>query len=186
MYELSLFILDLAQNSLSADARLVRLWLVESARRNTMTVSVADNGKGMPADVLARAVDPFMTTKRERRKRIGLGLPFFKQMVEDCGGCFRIKSWPGRGTVVTGTYPLDNVDQPPVGAFGETALGLVAANPGVDFRITRRMDATAHVFDTRAVRAVLGAEAQALWQTPEVLAWMRSELADCGPPETNN
>ena len=74
MYELSLFILELAQNSLTADAGLVKIWLVESGKQNMLTVTVADNGCGMTPEILEKAVDPFMTTKQQRHKKIGLGL----------------------------------------------------------------------------------------------------------------
>lgn len=177
MYELSLFILDLAQNSLTAHASLVKIWLVESRNMNRLTVTVADNGCGMTPETCQQALDPFMTTKK-RRRNIGLGLPFFKQLVEMCGGTFRIRSRPGIGTVVTGSYPLDNVDQPPLGDIAETVFALVAGNPVVDFRYTCKADTACHVFDTRPVRTALGTDAAALWQTPEVLDWMREAIYD--------
>ena len=71
MYELSLFILDLAQNSLSAGASLIKVWLAESEKLNRLTVTVADNGCGMEPEVLEKALDPFMTTKTGREKEIG-------------------------------------------------------------------------------------------------------------------
>jgi anti-sigma regulatory factor (Ser/Thr protein kinase) len=177
MYELSLFILDLAQNSLTAHASLVKIWLVESRNLNRLTVTVADNGCGMTPETCEKALDPFMTTK-QRRRNIGLGLPFFKQLVEMCGGIFRIRSRPGIGTVVTGSFPLDNVDQPPPGDVAGTVFALAAGNPAIDFRYTRKTDAASHVFDTRSVRATLGPDAEALWQTPEVLDWMRKAISD--------
>jgi len=182
MYELALFILDLAQNSLSAGATVVKIWVIEDGLHNRMTVTVADNGCGMTRAVLERALDPFVTSKTARRKAIGLGLPFFRQLAEDCQGRFDIRSRPGVGTVITGRWPLDNVDQPPVGALGDTFLALVLANPGVDFRcVLRRANAT-RVFDTRPVRAALGADAAHLWQTPEVTAWFRAELMPFSAP----
>jgi hypothetical protein len=177
MYELSLFILDLAQNSLTAQASLVKIWLEESGNRNRLTVTVADNGCGMRPETCEQALDPFMTTK-QRRRNIGLGLPFFKQLVEMCGGTFRIRSQPGIGTVVTGSFPLDNVDQPPMGDVDGTVFALAAGNPAVDFRYTRKTDASSRVFDTRPVRTVLGPNAETLWQTPEILDWMRKAISD--------
>jgi len=176
MYELSLFILDLAQNSLTANARLVKIWLVESGKQNRLTVTVADNGCGMTAETCKKAVDPFMTTKKQRHKKIGLGLPFFIQLVEMCEGTARIRSRPGIGTVVSGSFPLDNVDQPPIGDLGETIFSLVAGNPGIDFRYTRKTDERTQVFDTRPVRAALGVDALKLWQTPEILEWLREAI----------
>jgi anti-sigma regulatory factor (Ser/Thr protein kinase) len=177
MYELALFVLDLAQNSLTAGATCVKIWLAEDAPANRLTVTVADNGCGMTPATLQCALDPFMTTKAARRKKIGLGLPFFRQLVEDCQGAFRIRSRPGGGTVISGTYPLDNLDQPPLGVLADTLLALVSANPAVRFRFVRRRGGQCSVFDTRPVRAALGADADALWQTAEMMAWFRKELA---------
>lgn len=177
MYELALFMLDLAQNALTAGASCVKIWLDEDAARNRMTLTVADNGCGMTPETLARAVDPFMTTKAARRKKVGLGLPFFRQLVEGCGGAFVIKSRPGCGTVVSGWYPLDNIDQPPVGAWADTLLCLIQAHPHVRFYCARRRDGHCHAFDTRPVRAALGPDADALWQSAELAAWFRKELA---------
>jgi len=176
MYELSLFILDLAQNSLSAGASLIKVWLAESEKLNRLTVTVADNGCGMEPEVLEKALDPFMTTKTGREKEIGLGLPFFKQLVESCDGTFKIKSWPGTGTVVTGSYLHDHFDQPPIGKLEEIIFSLVAANPSVDFVFTRKTDEKSKYFDTRPVRKALGPDAELIWQTKEVLDWFRREL----------
>ena len=176
MYELSLFILDLAQNSLTAGASLVKLWLIESRAANRCTIIVADNGCGMTPEACARALSPFSTTKSSRSKKIGLGLPFFKQLVESCEGTFRIKSRPGIGTVIAGIYPLDNLDQPPLGNLADTLFALVLASPAVDIVMTRRDDQSARVFDTRPVRRELGAAAVELWQSGDMQAWFQSAL----------
>ncbi len=178
MYELSLFILDLAQNSLTAGASLVKIWLEESENLNRLSVTVADNGCGMTPEVLERAIDPFMTTKSARNKKIGLGLPFFKQLVESCDGSFKIKSWPGNGTVATGSYLHDHFDQPPIGKIGEVIFSLVAANPSVDFVFSRKTEDEIKYFDTRPVRKMLGRDAELIWQTKDILDWFRGELID--------
>lgn len=176
MYELSAFILDLAQNSLTAGARLVKLWVVADQQANVLRVTIADNGSGMPAAMVDKALDPFVTSKAARRKKIGLGLPLFRQLVESCCGTFRIRSRQGIGTVVSGVYPLDNVDQPVLGDMGGTMLALVAGNPRVDFRFVVRTPESDKTFDTRPVREALGPDAAALWQSPDMLKWFRQEL----------
>ena len=178
MYELSLFVLDLVQNSITADAEIIKIWLFEYESENLVTVTVADNGKGMSEDVVRKAVDPFMTSKSERKKKIGLGLPFFKQLIESCEGKFRIKSKIGIGTVVTGSFPYNNVDQPPVGNLEETILNLVIANPKIDFRYTRKNDEKEKIFDTRPVRKMLGHDAEVMWQSSELMEWFRNELIE--------
>ncbi len=176
MYELSLFVLDLVQNSITADAKLIKIWLFEFESANFVTVTVADNGKGMSEEVMTKAIDPFMTSKSERKKKIGLGLPFFKQLIESCEGKFRIKSKSGFGTVVTGSFPYNNIDQPPVGDLEDTILNLVIANSGIDFLYTRANDKNKKVFDTRPVRKMLGNDAELMWQSAELIEWFRNEL----------
>lgn len=176
MYELALFILDLAQNALTARASVVKIRVADTARDNRRSVTVIDNGCGMTPGVLATALDPFMTTKA-RRRRVGLGLPFFKQLVESCGGRFRIASRPGQGTLVHGWYLRDHVDQPPLGDLADMFLLLIVGNPEVDFRIACTAGDTRLAVDTRPVRQALGGEARALWQSPDVRRWFAGELA---------
>ena len=60
-------------------------------------LSVSDEGEGMDADTLARASEPFFTTKGVGRGT-GLGLSMVQGMVEQCGGRLALKSTPGEGT----------------------------------------------------------------------------------------
>ena len=68
-------------------------------------VQVADTGTGMPPEVLARALDPFFTTK-EVGKGTGLGLSIVYRTVEAHGGRLDLRSEPGRGTCVTLSFPV--------------------------------------------------------------------------------
>jgi PAS domain S-box-containing protein len=61
-------------------------------------LSVADDGPGIPADILPQVFNPFFTT---RDKRAGLGLAMTKKILEDLGGSVKLESEPGQGTVVT-------------------------------------------------------------------------------------
>ena len=178
MYELSLFVLDLVQNSITADAKIIKIWLFELENENLVTITVADDGKGMSNEIMEKAIDPFMTSKTERKKKIGLGLPFFKQLIESCEGEFKINSKTGIGTVVTGSFPYDNIDQPPIGDLEDTILNLVIANPEIDFRYTRRNDKKEKVFDTRPVRKMLGPDAAIMWQSSDMIEWFRNELIE--------
>ncbi len=68
---------------------------------------VADDGPGMPPDVLARAGEPFFTT---RAQGTGLGLFLARRLVEGAGGTLRIASHPGEGTRVEIHLPLAGVE----------------------------------------------------------------------------
>jgi len=68
-------------------------------------LQVGDSGSGMPKDVLARAMDPFFTTK-EVGKGTGLGLAMVYTAVTAHGGTVAIQSEPGRGTQVRLLFPV--------------------------------------------------------------------------------
>ncbi|MEY2669372.1 MAG: hypothetical protein RJA59_2010, partial [Pseudomonadota bacterium] len=67
-------------------------------------VEVTDGGAGMEAGVLARAGEPFFTTK-EPGQGTGLGLYIARTLVEQLGGALELASQPGRGTTARITLP---------------------------------------------------------------------------------
>ncbi|WP_338664239.1 histidine kinase famiy protein [Pararoseomonas sp. SCSIO 73927] len=78
------------------------------------TISVADNGSGMPPEILARVMEPFFTTKEEGRGT-GLGLSMVYGFARQSGGAVRIESTPGQGTTVHLSFPeaeADGADRP--------------------------------------------------------------------------
>ena len=70
-----------------------------------VAVEVADNGKGIPPDVLPKIFDPFFTTK-EAGKGTGLGLSISYKIVQQHGGRIDVASEPGKGTRFTLWLPL--------------------------------------------------------------------------------
>jgi hypothetical protein len=128
--DLSLHILDLAENAAAAGATRVRIAINENAKRDTLTIRVTDNGRGMSAEERARAFDPFFTTGR---KRTGLGLPLLAQTAELCGGGVALAPTPGRGTRVVARFRLSHVDRPPLTKMAETMMTLFFGHPAIDF-----------------------------------------------------
>jgi hypothetical protein len=133
--ELSLHILDIAMNSLAAEARTVQIMVTERARRDRLSIRIQDNGRGMDTDTLRRVLVGLTTTKRSRKKGIGLGLALLRQTAEMCGGKFRVCSRFGAGTTVVASMKLSHVDRPPLGDLNTTILALCAANPAVDVQL---------------------------------------------------
>ena len=76
MRELSLNVMDIAQNSISAGASLITITVVEDQPGDTLSISVEDNGKGMSEETVKKVIDPFYTTRTTRS--VGLGVPLFK------------------------------------------------------------------------------------------------------------
>ena len=133
--ELSLHILDVAMNSLAAGARTLRIMVAEHARRDRLTIRIQDDGCGMDEAMLERVLTGPVSTKRYRKKAIGLGLALLRQTAEMCGGEFHVRSRPGGGTTVTVSMRLLHVDLPPLGDLTATVLALCAANPAVDVQL---------------------------------------------------
>ena len=89
--ELSQHILDIAMNSLSANANKVQISILESQRRDRLVLRIQDDGCGMDRDTLKRVLASRITTKRSRKKPIGLGLAFLRQTSEMCDGRFLVR-----------------------------------------------------------------------------------------------
>ena len=96
MKELSLNILDIAENSVKAKATLTEILIDEN--ENVLTITIRDNGCGMKEDFLRNVSDPFTTTRTTRK--VGLGIPLFKLAAENTGGSFYITSEVGKGTTI--------------------------------------------------------------------------------------
>jgi len=130
MEDLSLHILDIAENAAAAGATRILIAVNENEGRDRLTFRVSDNGRGMSAEEKARALDPFFTTGR---KRTGLGLPLLAQTAEICGGRLMISSEPGVGTRVSAVFPCSHVDRPPLTRMAETIMTLIFGHPAIDF-----------------------------------------------------
>lgn len=174
MFELALHILDLVQNSVAAGAALVIVTVALDTRADKLTITIEDDGRGMDEELLQRVVSPFATTRTTRK--VGLGIPMFKQCAEMCGGTFEIRSARGAGTVLTATFQASHVDLPPLGDLKGTMLSLVTGCPEKpDFVLRYSVDDRAFEFDTRPIREALGGLPLS---GGEILSWIDEYLAE--------
>jgi len=171
MEELALHILDLAENSIAAGARLVRIAVRQSTADDILTIEIADDGPGMDAETLKQAADPFFTTRTTRR--VGLGLSLFEQAANTAGGKFRLDSSPGAGTRVSGTFRSSHPDRQPLGDIAGTLLALAAGSPQVEFEYLQQTDDHEVVFRTSEIRSRLGADPI---NSPRGIAMVRESL----------
>ncbi len=153
MRELALHIMDLAENGLNAGATLIALSVDEDRLANRLTITIRDNGRGIPEKLVNEALSPFFTTRTTRR--VGLGLSLFREASRRCEGSFELKSEEGTGTEVSATFRLDHIDLAPLGDMGSTLSCLIMGNPGVDFLYRHRVDDRTFQLDTRQVKAEL-------------------------------
>ena len=173
MPELALHILDLVQNSVSAGATRVVVTIAWDTSADTLLISIEDDGKGMPPELLARVASPFTTTRTTRK--VGLGIPMFKANAELTGGSVDIESEVGVGTRMTANFVLSSIDRPPLGDMPSTMVSLVVANPEFHFHLEYAVDKEAFVFDTEEIRQVLGGVPL---DTPEVLSWIEGYIQE--------
>jgi len=171
LQELSLNVLDIAQNSIRAGADLITIRVEERTADHFMEISVSDNGCGMSEEQVARVKDPFFTTRTTRK--VGLGVPLFRMSAESTGGSFDIESKLGVGTTTTARYFTDHLDMLPLGDMTATMTSLISVNPDLDFIYVRSVDDQSFTLDTRELRAVL--EGVPL-NTPDVLIFIRDMI----------
>ena len=175
MRELSLNILDIAQNSIAADASLITIAVEEDSAADRLKIRIEDNGRGMTPEQVAKVSDPFYTTRTTRK--VGMGIPLFRMAAEQAGGSLSIVSQLGEGTCVTADFVLSSIDRMPLGDIAGTMAALIRLNPQLDFLYIRRRDDRREELDTRQLRQVLQGVPL---DTPEVMQWVEGALQEIG------
>ena len=173
MRELSLNVLDIVQNSISAKATVIEIELLEHIEKDLLEINIFDNGKGMTEEQVKSVIDPFFTTRTTRK--VGLGIPLFKMAAEMSGGRLDIKSEVGKGTRVYSSYGYSNVDRMPVGDMNGTVSMLIRMNPDIDFVYTHSINEKSYVLDTRDLREQLD---DVPLDTPDVIEWINEYLKE--------
>lgn len=136
MEDLSLHILDIAENAIRAGAKKIMIQLLEDPSNDRFTLSIEDDGKGMNKETVNMAMDPFFTTKSG--KEIGLGLALLSQAAQQADGELKIESEEARGTKVTAVFRLSHPDMKPIGDIFSTMAVLVAEKPSTQFILDYR------------------------------------------------
>jgi anti-sigma regulatory factor (Ser/Thr protein kinase) len=154
MKDLSLHILDIMQNSLTAGANEIDVEIIEDNEKGTYIVKVSDNGKGMSAEMVQKATDPFFTSRTTRK--VGLGIPLLKENAERTGGEFDITSEEGKGTAITATFLMNHVDRQPLGDIAGVIVLTAASNPEVRVKYLHSTGFGRYTFDTEEINEVLG------------------------------
>ncbi len=150
MEDLSLHILDIAENCITAQASRVEIKIVEDSRANFMSVEVNDNGKGMDKELLENATDPFYTTRTTRK--VGLGIPLLAQSARESNGDISVKSEIGKGTSIRTTFQYDHIDRRPLGDITQTMIILIMSNPDIDFLFEYKKNDNSYNLDTTEIK----------------------------------
>lgn len=177
MEDISLHILDVAENGIMAGANLIEIIVEENGQADNLRIIIRDNGKGIEPELLARVLDPFTTTRTTRK--VGLGLSLFQQSAREAEGDLEIRSVPGVGTEVTVFMRHSHIDRKPMGDMAETVTTLIQGNPDVDFVYTHRRNGKEYQLDTREIRQELE---EIPLNNPQVVALIKENL-DAGLAE---
>lgn len=173
MRELSLNILDIAQNSVSAGATRTEIDVIEDTINKTLTIIIDDNGCGMDAQTVQKVLDPFYTTRTTRK--VGMGIPLFKMAAEMTGGSFSIKSEKGVGTCVTAVFKTDSIDFTPLGDAESSVCALATMNDSIDFIYKRSVDGKEFNFSSMKIKELLDGVPL---NEPSVIQWIGEYLAE--------
>lgn len=173
MEDISLHILDIAENSVASGATLITINIVEKISEDRFVVTIEDNGRGMTEEFVKNILDPFCTTRTTRK--VGFGLSFLAQSARETGGDIRIESVPSKGTIVTAEFIPSHIDMKPLGNIADTIITLIAGNPQIDFLFTYVRDSRTYQLDTREICAALD---DVPINSSEVLSAIRGDLME--------
>lgn len=173
--DLSAHVLDIAENSVMAEATEVRIEIIEDKSADRLSFSVEDNGSGMTKEFMSKVTDPFTTTRTTRR--VGMGLPFLKQSAELCGGGLEIVSEPGKGTKTTASFIMSSIDRPPLGDIPASLMALIMGSPEIRWIYRHRTDNGEFVLDTDEIIDALDGEREML-RSPEVGLWLKEHIKE--------
>jgi anti-sigma regulatory factor (Ser/Thr protein kinase) len=171
--ELALHLLDIAENSISAHAKTIRIRVEENTLIDRLRIRVIDDGIGIDADRIARVIDPFVTSRTTRK--VGLGIPLLKAAAEACNGSFSIQSEPGKGTQVEVEFQHSHIDRMPLGNLESTILTLMIGSPEVNWIFCYNNNGQEFVLDDAEIKETL---AGVSLSEPSVLKFLREYLSE--------
>ncbi len=173
MRELSLHILDIAQNSINAGAECLRIVVIEDLASDKLTIKIKDDGIGMDSETVKRVIDPFYTTRTTRK--VGLGIPLFKTSAEQCEGYFDIKSHLGGGTEIIAVFKHSHIDRVPLGNMPDTIVTIINACDHMDLVYTHTYNGLTFTLNTREIKKLLdGVPISNL----DVIKWLREYITE--------
>ena len=174
MKEISLNILDIAENSVKAKATLTEIYVDEIGDKLTLTIK--DDGCGMDEATVKSVIDPFYTTRKTRK--VGLGIPLLKLSCEQTGGSLSITSSIDEdchGTTVMAVFLMNHIDFTPLGDVTSSIVTLIQGHPDTDFLFRHSTERGEVELDTRELRVVLE---DVPLDTYEVICWIRDNLKE--------
>ena len=173
MKEISLHILDIAENSVNAGASKISIEINENLNKDELLIIISDNGKGMDTQTIAQIHDPFVTSRTTRN--VGLGIPFLKAAAESCNGFFKIESEPTRGTTLTAKFQESHIDRMPMGDIASTILNVMIGYAKINWIFKYQRNGLSFELDDKAIKDTLG---DVPLSEPAVINYLRNLIND--------
>lgn len=173
MRDLSLHILDIVQNSITANAKKICINIREQQDKDKLVLEIEDDGDGMDSDTLSRVTDPFVTSRTTRK--VGLGIPLLKEAANRCDGDFEINSQKKMGTKVHASFTIKHIDRIPIGSIADTLTILISANTGIRYKLDLSSSKGCFSLDTdEIVKTLKGLPINEF----AVLQWLKEYIED--------
>lgn len=173
MEDLSLHILDLVENAITAKAKKIEISIQEEPGEDRLVIEIKDDGIGMDQEMSQKAADPFFTTRSSRR--VGLGLSLMAQAAQQAGGRLQIESELEKGTKVVATFQYQHIDRKPLGDMIETITTLLLGNPELEISYIHRKDGQSYELSSQMLKERF--KNQSLTH-PDVIQWLRKHLRE--------
>lgn len=171
MKDISLHLMDIVQNSISAKASKIETKISTENYTDELTIAISDNGCGMDEEFLKMVINPFTTTRTTRK--VGLGVPMFKDSAEMTGGRFEIHSIKNEGTSLKATFKISNIDRLPLGDIAETMMGVILSSPDIQWILELENDSENFRFDSFEIVEKLGGVPITEF---EVISWIKEYI----------
>ncbi|HHF52290.1 MAG: ATP-binding protein [Candidatus Aminicenantes bacterium] len=171
MEDISLHILDIAENSIKAKAKNIKIKFHENTKKDKTILEIADDGEGMNKKTLNKALNPFFTTKNTRT--VGLGLSLLSESAKAANGTFSIKSKPGKGTHLKAVFQTSHIDRKPMGDIASTLISIISGHPEVNLVYAHQLNGKKYRLNTKKIKSQLNG---IRINSPEVLQIIKSNI----------
>lgn len=153
MRDISLHILDIAENSVKAGAKNIIILVNEDIKKNELTLEITDDGRGMKQELAEKAADPFVTSRTTRK--VGLGISLLKEAAKAAEGGLKILSKENEGTKIRAWFKYDHLDRKPLGNIAETIISLILMSADAEISYIHRKNGEEFIFDTKEIKKQL-------------------------------
>jgi anti-sigma regulatory factor (Ser/Thr protein kinase) len=174
MQDFAMHVIDLAHNSIRADATRLSILISECPSEDQFAISLEDNGCGMSEETLAKARSPFYTSRTTRK--IGLGIPLLEGTTTQCLGTFTLESKVNKGTLIKAVMSYQCIDRPPLGDIGSTIAMILQAAPDIGLTLEYAYEKEKFIFRSDEIHETLGDEVRI--DDPSILLFIRDYVQE--------